>query len=264
MSEIEKRVLGYFSLLKKHNLLGTSYLFVGGTLSLVVNLAKLINCQKDEFYCSQCSHCVKIEKGVHPDFLVLRPQGNYIKIEEIREAQRFLSFKNFTALRKVLIIENVHLLTTEAANAFLKTLEEPPKNSFLALVTSRIDMVLPTINSRCKKIYLPFREKYEFDSQRRDIIDFLMGKDIFIKDRGKFSSFLLGLIFLFRDYLVFLLTKDINMLIERDNYEIILRLNYTLNQAKNLEESFLRIYNSLENVNLNLASNLLRVKRDGR
>ncbi|MGE5398567.1 MAG: ATP-binding protein [Chitinophagales bacterium] len=85
----------------------------------------------------------------HPDLLIPERQGNTIKISEIRSLQEWLSFKPYAAQRKIVIIPEAHLMTTEAANALLKTLEDPPGDALLILVADQESLPL-TIVSRCQ------------------------------------------------------------------------------------------------------------------
>lgn len=88
---------------------------------------------------------------ISPDVLIVTPQTS-IGIEEVRNIQSFLSNKPFQSQHNTVIILEAHLLTIPAQNAFLKTLEEPPGNSQIYLVTSQPDLLLPTVLSRCEII----------------------------------------------------------------------------------------------------------------
>jgi len=255
----EKKIIDYFSLLKKYNRVACSYLFIGEDPAVVFEIIKVINCNRSDYPCETCIDCLKINMRKHPDIFFINPQNNTIRIDEIRKAQKFLSFKSFQAQKKAIIINYAHQLTPEAANAFLKTLEEPPASSFIALISQRNDLILPTVASRCRKIYIPLKKQESFVSCE-ELLDFLGGKDVYISDRHHLSLFLLGLISIIRDYLAFNIYKSTNKLINKDNYEIISKLNYTFQDAKDKLEGILKIYTAVENVNLNLALNLLRLK----
>lgn len=144
-----------------------AYLFIGaehaGKTQTAIALAKALNCAKfianmTQTYCDQCHSCVKINSGNHPDIHVTGAgDRETIKIEEIRQLLEQIRLRPFMAEKKVFIIRGSEYLTAEAANAFLKTLEEPSVNSLLILTTSRIDQNLDTIRSRCQKIHFhPF------------------------------------------------------------------------------------------------------------
>ncbi len=147
--------------------LAQAYLFIGaehaGKTQTALALAKVLNCeqfiaQMTPTYCDQCSSCIKINSGNHPDIHVTGAgDRETIKIEEIRQLLEQIRLRPFMAEKKVFIIRGSENLTAEAANAFLKTLEEPSLNSLLILTTSQIDQNLDTIRSRCQKIHFhPF------------------------------------------------------------------------------------------------------------
>jgi len=104
--------------------------------------------------CDKCPSCMKIEKGSHPDFFMIEPEGDagQIKVPAIRELEESLSYKPFEAGWKIAIIDDADKMNQSAANAFLRTLEEPAPQSILILISSRPDMILPTIRSRCQRI----------------------------------------------------------------------------------------------------------------
>lgn len=135
-----------------------SYLFIGpqgvGKFLAAKNFAKLLNClQKDLEPCDKCSSCIKIENNNHPDchFIGKAPSGS-IGIETVRELERLINLKPFEARHKVFIIDNAQRLTAEAAGALLKTIEEPPKDSVIILITAQIKLLFSTIVSRCQKV----------------------------------------------------------------------------------------------------------------
>jgi DNA polymerase-3 subunit delta' len=155
--EKERSILEYFSLLKRRFLLSNAYMFVGGNLSLVKKILKLISCKNSNYGCNNCWDCLKIEEEKHPDVFFVEPQLNTIKIENIKEAQRFLYLKSFRLERKILIIKP-GIWTAEATSCLLKTLEEPPKNSFIGICVFKTEDVFDTIVSRCRCIFLPLKE----------------------------------------------------------------------------------------------------------
>jgi DNA polymerase-3 subunit delta' len=141
----------------------SSYLFAGesgiGKKYTAINLAKTVNCLKavDSEHipvdsCDACSSCKKIDAGVHPDYLLVSPEGGQIRIEEIRPVDNRLSLKPFEGKNKIVIIDDADTMNVFASNAFLKTLEEPPKDSLIILVSSKPDNLPDTIRSRCSRI----------------------------------------------------------------------------------------------------------------
>lgn len=104
--------------------------------------------------CDACPSCAKIDKGNHPDVFFIGPEGDggQITVSAIRKLEESLSFKPFEGRWKIAIIDNADRLNPSAANAFLQTLEEPSPQSILILISSRPDMLLETIRSRCQRI----------------------------------------------------------------------------------------------------------------
>lgn len=136
----------------------TSYLFAGekgiGKMMTAVNFAKAMNCEnrEDGAPCDRCASCQKTEHGTHPDLRIAEPDGGVIKVEQIRELEEFLTLTPYEGSRKIVIIDDADRMNTFAANAFLKTLEEPPEESVIILVSSREDLLPDTIRSRCLKL----------------------------------------------------------------------------------------------------------------
>jgi len=104
--------------------------------------------------CDQCPSCAKIDKGNHPDVFIIGPEGDggQIKVSAIRELEEALAYKPFEGNYKIAVIDNADKMNQEASNAFLSTLEAPPSQSILMLISSRPDMLLGTIRSRCQRI----------------------------------------------------------------------------------------------------------------
>jgi DNA polymerase-3 subunit delta' len=100
--------------------------------------------------CGSCGPCRKIASGNHPDIHTLQPDGQFIKIDQVRDLQKELGYRPYEALRKVCIIDGAEKLNQSSGNALLKTLEEPPGNALMILLTSAAESVLPTIRSRCQ------------------------------------------------------------------------------------------------------------------
>lgn len=102
--------------------------------------------------CGTCRSCRQILAGSHPDVQLIEPQGGSLKIDQIRRIIHTLAMKAFGNNQRVVIVAEAHTMTTEASNALLKVLEEPPKSTTLILTAhQRLDL-LPTIVSRCRSI----------------------------------------------------------------------------------------------------------------
>ena len=261
MMDNSKKLLNYFSLLKQKGLIGRSYLFIGDNFELVKRVVKLINCREDKnYYCDACFDCKKFDEATHPDLFMVESKTLSITIEAIREARQFIRLKSFSANKKVIIIKEAENLGEAAANAFLKTLEEPPKNSFIAICAAKIDSLLPTIVSRCSKIFLPFNENVSDDSQALLVRQFLSGQMPEFKERVEFSSFIWTLAVVLRDNLVSKVAKN-NCLLKDVHYEIIHR-DFKLNTADCIDalRNIFEIYAASQTINEKLALNLIKEK----
>lgn len=147
--------------------LGHAYLFNGPTLedleAVARTLAKTVNCQAParrsegglaHDSCDACSSCRRIDSFLHPDVYWIRAESKLrvIMIEQIRNLLQSVYLKPMEAEYKVAIVVAADRLNVQAANAFLKTLEEPPARSILILLTTEPQRVLETILSRCLRL----------------------------------------------------------------------------------------------------------------
>lgn len=136
--------------------LAHAYLFHGpdgiGKRLVALALAQAIFCSEGQG-CGHCAACRKIAHRNHPDIHFLEPDGNSIKIEQIRGLQRELNFRPLESEYKIGLIDQAEKMTTGAANALLKTLEEPPGTALLILLSAQPQRLLETIRSRCQPLH---------------------------------------------------------------------------------------------------------------
>ncbi|HXG42716.1 MAG TPA: DNA polymerase III subunit delta' [Dehalococcoidia bacterium] len=139
-----------------------AHLLVGpphvGKGTLALRLAQALNCQAplQERPCLSCRQCRRLEGRLHADLhlLTVEPPHREIRIVQVRELERALALKPFEGRTRVAIVDPADAMNLEAQNAFLKTLEEPPPDTVLVLVTARETVLLPTIRSRCQRTAL--------------------------------------------------------------------------------------------------------------
>jgi DNA polymerase-3 subunit delta' len=182
-----ERLLGIIS----NRRVASSYLFCGeqgiGKKTTAIEFAKALNCLKSEVRmqnaeveskkpegsllkpqtsalkpgashlasfdaCDECESCRKMVSGTHPDFRLVSPQERQIRIDEIRGIEETLAYKSVEGRYKVVVVDNAETMNSSAANAFLKTLEEPPGDSIIILVSSNPETLPATIRSRCSRV----------------------------------------------------------------------------------------------------------------
>lgn len=165
-----------FKRLAETNQLASAYLFVGqeklGKRKLALEWASFIF-QED------------LEKKSHSDFLLVEPQGKEIQISQIRDLIWRMSLKPFSAPFKTAIIDQAHLMNSEAQSAFLKTLEEPKGNTLLVLISEHPEYLFPTIRSRV--------QTYKFyPVEKAEIADFLLKEGISAKQAKEITQISLG------------------------------------------------------------------------
>ena len=135
--------------------LAHAYLFAGprgtGKTTMAKLLAKALNCDEGIGHqCNECKNCKAIIDGTHPDVLELDAASNN-GVDEIRDLIDKVKYGTILGRYKVYIIDEVHMLSTGAFNALLKTLEEPPEHVIFILATTEPHKILPTILSRCQR-----------------------------------------------------------------------------------------------------------------
>ncbi len=158
-----RRVLDVLSRAVASDRLHHAYLFTGppgvGKATVANALATVLNCDArpdGQFApdCTECSACRRIAIRQHPDVLFVEPEppSRIVKIDQIRDVQKASMSTPYEGRYRVVLIDNAHIMSEAAANALLKTLEEPPDRTILILVTDGPHLLLDTIISRCQRI----------------------------------------------------------------------------------------------------------------
>lgn len=159
----------------KENRIAHAYLFAGprgtGKTTIAKILAKAINCTGDHPPCNECPNCKAITQGDHPDVIEIDAASNN-GVNEVRDLIDKVKYAPINAKYKVYIIDEVHMMTPEAFNALLKTLEEPPAHIVFILATTEPHKILPTIISRCQR----------FDFKRVDEHDIISRLEYVLKE----------------------------------------------------------------------------------
>lgn len=188
-----------------------SYLFLGisgiGKKMIAKEFAKMILCENDNKYCNQCKSCIEFDSNNNPDFTLIEPDGASIKIDQIRQMQKKIIEAPIISKNKVYIIDDADLMTTEAQNCLLKTLEEPPEFVTIILIGSKESSFLSTIKSRCtiikfspienEQIIEYLNKKYEIKNISEEMLEIFggsIGKAEDLKDKEELFSDIIEII----------------------------------------------------------------------
>lgn len=165
--------------------LSHGYIFEGpksiGKIELAKVFAQSIFCENFGVEpCNKCNACKKINTDNHPDLHIIDIEDESIKRELVDQIIESVYIKPYEADKKIYIINNSHNMTLQAANTFLKTLEEPPKDTVIILLSTNSELLLPTIVSRCQVIKFKrinkneikklLINKYDINDQRAQLI----------------------------------------------------------------------------------------------
>ena len=137
-----------------------SYLFWGnegiGKKHVAFQFAKVLNClqrgTEKEDACDRCPSCKKIDHRLHPDVLLIEPEGQTLKVDQVRQMQRDLAYRPYEGERRVCILAAADRMAPNMSNTLLKTLEEPPLHTVIILLANNPKLLLPTILSRCQPV----------------------------------------------------------------------------------------------------------------
>ena len=152
-----------------------------GKKALASAFAKTLQCEDGKSEpCEHCQSCIQAESGNHPDIIYVTHEKTIISVNDIREqVVNTIDIKPYKSKYKIYIIEESELMTVEAQNALLKTIEEPPEYGIILLLTSNIDKLLPTVISRSIVLNIkPVRE--------RDMLDYLVKEMHITEDKAYF------------------------------------------------------------------------------
>ncbi len=158
---VQDRLYRYLKHQRLHPALIFSGAKSGAKLAIAKNGAKMLFCLRSTSnlpFCGSCSVCDRIERDTHPDVWVWsepEPKDDVIKIEAVREICDRMVLSPVEGDCRICIVDDCHRMTVAAANAFLKTLEEPGRQHYFWLLTSQLGSLLPTLRSRC--LEFPFQ-----------------------------------------------------------------------------------------------------------
>lgn len=195
-----KKIKEYLKTAIRQEKVSHSYLFIGiegiGKKLIAEEFAKEILCLNDNDKENTCESCIKFISQNHPDFEIIEPDGNSIKIEQIRNLQKKIQEKPIISDKKIYIINDSEKMTKEAQNCLLKTLEEPPEFAIIILIGNNESLFLDTIKSRCIILHFDKIEndelkqlmlsKYQIQNIDDDVLRIFqgsIGKAIALKDK---------------------------------------------------------------------------------
>ena len=203
---LQDKAVEFLKISLRQDRLHHSLLFLGpkavGKGLTAMTLAKALNCEVAGPLdcCDRCPSCRKIDNLNHPDLYWIGPEGagNIVRIERIRNMKERIFLKPFEGRAKFFIIDGAHLLNDESANSILKTLEEPPKNSVIILITDDLNKVFSTLKSRCQWVVFQsakpetlkrlLMDEYGLEETQAHFLSHLsegrIGKALVMKDEG--------------------------------------------------------------------------------
>ncbi|MBS4023270.1 MAG: DNA polymerase III subunit delta' [Dethiobacter sp.] len=151
----QDRTIRALRLALKDRAVAHAYLFYGpqgsGKKKLGSFFARALNCAVfPEGPCDSCHSCLRIAAGNHPDIHMVQPEGKSLKIHQVRQVKKLVSFSPRDARYHVFILDATATVTPEAANSLLKILEEPPANTVFIVLSENLETLPPTIVSRCQ------------------------------------------------------------------------------------------------------------------
>ena len=164
ISEIQPLLVAEFTRILQRQILNHAYLFSGGFggMEMAIWLSQAVFCQdpQDHLPCGKCRACRLVAGLEFADLHVVEPDGQTIKTAQIRELTTVFSESGFEGQQKVVIIKSAEKMHPNAANALLKSIEEPSSEVYIFLLTDNENLILPTIRSRTQVVHFPKNSRY--------------------------------------------------------------------------------------------------------
>ena len=258
----------------KNKKISHSYLFIGtegiGKKLIAKEFSKRLLCLS-EIENDNCKSCIEFDNNNHPDFKLIEAEDNKsIKIEQIRYMQKKVQEKPIISNRKIYIIDNADLMTQEAQNCLLKTLEEPPEFVTIILIGQNEDAFLETIKSRCmiirfKEIEDSIIKKYmeenynltNINSTVLKTFEGSIGKAIKLKDRMDMYQEIYNIIYSLenKDIIDIVDMSEIIYKSKEEIYDILEYINVILIELAKKSYKYTNCIQAVENVKKRLKQN---------
>ena len=232
--------------------------------------AKMILCIEEQKYCNHCKSCIEFDSNNNPDFQIIKPDGLSIKIEQIRQMQKKILEAPIISNKKVYIIDDADLMTVEAQNCLLKTIEEPPKFVTIILIGSRVNSFLSTIKSRCtiikfqdiedEQIKKYLAEKYEISNISENMLEIFggsIGKAEILKDKQELYNNIIEIVEKIKvlDLIEILKKADIIYKSPEDKNDILESMNVILFKKSKQDIRYLNCIGIVEDTKKRLNTN---------
>ncbi|MCL4585890.1 MULTISPECIES: DNA polymerase III subunit gamma/tau [Fusobacterium] len=253
----ENEIVKSLKLSLKNKSMAHAYLFSGprgvGKTTVARLIAKGVNClnlKENGEPCNECKNCKAINEGRFSDLIEIDAASNR-SIDEIRSLKEKINYQPVEGLKKVYIIDEAHMLTKEAFNALLKTLEEPPAHVIFILATTELEKILPTIISRCQRYDFKLLDLEEMKAGLEHILkeeNLSMTDDVYPVIYENSSGSMRDSISILERLIVTANGKEINLKIAEDTLGITPSSRIKIFLNKILNENEYDIINELESL----------------